>query len=106
MGISINGCYCGNQSFVIMEIGSNRLYVKFVFDGVGLVVGFWLMFCEVYVQCGESIRLIYDVFQVYIMLFNYFVVYFYNVDCVWIILVFVIEIVQVEFDENFNIEIY
>lgn len=89
-----------------MEIGSNRLYVKFVIDGVGLVVGFWLMFCEVYVQCGESIRLIYDVFQVYIMLFNYFVVYFYNVDCVWIILVFVIEIVQVEFDENFNIEIY
>lgn len=89
-----------------MEIGSNRLYVKFVFDSVGLVVGFWLMFCEVYVQCGESIRLIYDVFQVYIMLFNYFVVYFYNVDCVWIILVFVIEIVQVEFDENFNIEIY
>lgn len=89
-----------------MEIGSNRLYVKFVFDGVGLVVGFWLMFREVYVQCGESIRLIYDVFQVYIMSFNYFVVYFYNVDCVWIILVFVIEIVQVEFDENFNIEIY
>ncbi|WAR06690.1 CUBN-like protein, partial [Mya arenaria] len=101
-----DGKYCGNSGPQALETGSNYLTVQFVSDGAVSGSGFSLTFSEVHVTCGGQLALTADNPTGTFTSPNYPQNYPHNVDCIWVITVPANERIQVDFIEDFSIEIH